>query len=48
MYTNLITELNNNIITVVINRPKYLNALNKQTVFELEDCILKAQETNLI
>ena len=48
MYTNLITELNNYILTIVINRPKYLNALNKQTVLELEDCILNAQENNLI
>ncbi len=35
-YTNLLTELNDGILTVTVNRPKALNALNRQTFSDLK------------
>ena len=35
-YTNILTEQNGHILTVTINRPKQLNALNKLTIEELQ------------
>ncbi|SCY18444.1 enoyl-CoA hydratase/isomerase family protein [Flavobacterium caeni] len=36
-YENILTESNNGIATITVNRPTKLNALNKQTIQELHD-----------
>ncbi len=36
-YENILTEINEGIGTITINRPKQLNALNKRTIEELHD-----------
>ncbi|KQR69596.1 enoyl-CoA hydratase/isomerase family protein [Pedobacter sp. Leaf176] len=46
VYQNLISELKENILYVVINREKALNALNKDTLNELADVIAFAGKTN--
>lgn len=35
MYQTILTELNNNILTITINRPDKMNALNKDVISEL-------------
>src|SRR5689334_7506181 len=45
MYTSLLTELENNILIVTINRPDKLNALNK-TVFDELNSMLNEVYTN--
>ncbi len=35
MYSTIITQLENNILTITINRPEKLNALNKTVIEEL-------------
>ncbi len=37
-YTNLLVEKTEAIATVTVNRPKSLNALNKETLLEMRDC----------
>ena len=37
MYQNILTETNNGVATITINRPKQLNALNKDTIAELSN-----------
>lgn len=39
MYTTLLTSLDNQILTVTINRPEKLNALNKAVMEELNDVV---------
>ncbi|MFX0085004.1 MAG: enoyl-CoA hydratase/isomerase family protein [Candidatus Hodarchaeota archaeon] len=38
-YKNLLVKTENNITTITINREKVLNALNPETIQELNDCI---------
>jgi len=45
-YQTLLTELNNNILTVTINRPDKLNALNKMVLADLDMVIKEVYETN--
>lgn len=40
-YQNIFTEEENHVATITINRPKKLNALNKQTIVELHDVFKK-------
>ncbi|AUP79298.1 enoyl-CoA hydratase/isomerase family protein [Flavivirga eckloniae] len=41
-YANLLLEKNNGITTITINRPKKLNALNKETISELHEAFKEA------
>lgn len=41
--TNILTEITNKILTLTINRPEKLNALNQQTLMEIEEVINAAQ-----
>ena len=43
-YYNVLTETNNSITTITINRPKNLNALNKETINELHEAFKQASE----
>lgn len=43
-YTNILTEQNGYVLTITINRPKQLNALNKDTINELSSVLVKANE----
>ena len=38
-YDNILSESSNGVTTITINRPKKLNALNKQTIQELHDAL---------
>lgn len=42
-YKNLILEKNENIATILINRPEHLNALNLEILFELKDVVEKLE-----
>lgn len=44
MYTNLLVETNGQIAEITINRPKQLNALNKETIAELHQALKAADE----
>ena len=48
MYTNLLVETNGQIAEITINRPKQLNALNKETIAELHEALKAADEDNAI
>ena len=48
MYTNLLVETNGQIAEITINRPKQLNALNKDTIAELHDALKAADENSAI
>ncbi len=48
MYQTLLTELENGIFTITINRPDKLNALNKDVIEELGKVIKKVEESNEI
>ena len=41
-YTNLLLSLDSGVLTLLINRPAKLNALNKQTVADLGTCLIEA------
>ena len=43
-YENLLYEKKNGIATITFNRPKVLNALNRQTVEELHRALLEARD----
>ena len=43
-YYNLLTKTDNGITTITINRPKKLNALNKETIEELHEAFKEAND----
>lgn len=43
-YENLLYETRDGIAYITFNRPKVLNALNRKTVEELEDCLKRARD----
>jgi len=45
---NILLNTNNHILTLTINRPEKLNALNQETLIEIEDAISSAQNNNTI
>ncbi len=47
-YTNILVEKGNTLAIVTINRPKSLNALNKQTLEELLDCFTDLGEDKTV
>ncbi len=44
MYNNILTEQNGQVLGIIINRPKQLNALNKETIAELHNALKAADE----
>ena len=46
MYNNLLVDQKGQLLTIIINRPAQLNALNKETISELRGALLEA-ENNL-
>lgn len=42
-YQNILEEVENNILTITINRPKKLNALNRETIQELHEAFKEAK-----
>ena len=44
MYNNILSQKKENILFLTINRPSQLNALNKETITELHQCLNKAAE----
>ncbi len=45
-YSTLILEKSNQVLTITINRPNQLNALNKETIQELHSALKSANEDN--
>jgi enoyl-CoA hydratase len=43
-YQNILKKIDNNILTITINRPKKLNALNRDTIMELHQAFKEAKE----
>jgi enoyl-CoA hydratase len=42
-YTNILTQQNNGVLEITINRPKQLNAINKLTIEEIGDAMQQAE-----
>lgn len=42
----IVTEVKNNVLLITINRPDKLNALNKQTIEELHETLVEAENVN--
>ena len=47
-YNTILTNQENAIATVTINRPMKLNALNKETIKELHDVFSKLEKDNAV
>ncbi len=47
-YNNILTESKNGITYITINRPKQLNALNTETIAELNTAVLAAEKDKLV
>ncbi|VAV84832.1 Enoyl-CoA hydratase, partial [hydrothermal vent metagenome] len=45
-YENILSDSQNGITTITINRPAKLNALNKDTITELRDAFEEANDDN--
>ena len=45
-YNNVLININDSLATVVINRPKKLNALNKATIEELNSALTELENDN--
>ena len=45
-FENLLTAIENNILTITINRPDKLNALNKKTVEEIGVAVKNGEANN--
>ncbi|HKJ49046.1 MAG TPA: enoyl-CoA hydratase-related protein [Christiangramia sp.] len=43
-YSNILEEIDDNILTITINRPKKLNALNRETIQELHEAFKEAKD----
>ncbi|MBD0331535.1 MAG: enoyl-CoA hydratase/isomerase family protein [Chitinophagaceae bacterium] len=48
MYQTLLTGIEDNVLTITINRPDKLNALNKTVMTELEAAVLDAEENTKV
>ena len=48
MYKNIISEKRDNILYLTINRPSQLNALNKETISELNKCLCTVSKDSSI
>ena len=48
MYNNILAEKNGQISKITINRPKQMNALNKETIEELHKALKEAEEDNSV
>ena len=47
-YQNVLSEIKDGVSYITINRPKQLNALNKETIEELNDAIIKADHNKAV
>jgi enoyl-CoA hydratase len=45
-YENILVERDSRVATVTVNRPKSLNALNKDTLLEMEDCFASLDDSD--